>query len=177
MKSVWGRESNGVHPMQRTSLTGHGSIPGEGPLCDTARGCRWWIAIEGRTLHLHDPQTGRNNPQSLPRRPGFVALHQTSQQILGIDWAIVPCSLRPDGYPGRRSVFGIFAPEKGLPDAVARNMDGNLWCGLWRGRSILRLAALGRTPTNVRRHRSRSDCPHAAPDVRVRHQPRCRTRC
>ena len=75
--------------MQVTCLAGSGSILGEGPLWDAARGCLWWIDIEGRLLHRHDTETGRNSAQAMPGRPGFVALHASGQLILGIERAIV----------------------------------------------------------------------------------------
>lgn len=75
--------------MQVTGLAGRGSFLGEGPLWDAARGCLWWIDIEGRTLHRHDLQTGRNSTQPVPGRPGFVALHASGQLVLGIERDIV----------------------------------------------------------------------------------------
>jgi D-xylonolactonase len=75
--------------MQVTSLAGSGSILGEGPLWDAARGCLWWVDIEGRMLHRHDPETGQNSTQPTPGRPGFVALHASGQLVLGIEQAIV----------------------------------------------------------------------------------------
>ena len=71
--------------MQVTCLAGQGSILGEGPLWDAARGCLWWIDIEGRTLHRHDPETGQNSTHVLPGRPGFVALHASAKLVLGIE--------------------------------------------------------------------------------------------
>ena len=70
-------------------LTGRGSVLGEGPLWDAARGCLWWIDIERRMLHRHDVATGRNGKHSLPGRPGFVALHRSGQLVLGIEREIV----------------------------------------------------------------------------------------
>jgi len=75
--------------MQVTCLAGRGSILGEGPLWDATRGCLWWIDIEGRTLHRHDPETSLNSTQALPGRPGFVALHASGQLVLGIEREIV----------------------------------------------------------------------------------------
>ncbi len=71
--------------MQVTCLAGRGSILGEGPLWDGARGCLWWIDIEGRQLHRHDPATGQNSLQAIPGSPGFVALHASGQLVLGIE--------------------------------------------------------------------------------------------
>ena len=75
--------------MQISYLAGRGSILGEGPLWDAALGCLWWIDIEGRALHRHDPQTGRSSTQPVPGRPGFVALHASGQLVLGIEREVV----------------------------------------------------------------------------------------
>lgn len=75
--------------MEVTCLTGSGSILGEGPLWDTARGCLWWIDIEGRILHRHDPAIDRNSQHPMPGRPGFVALHALGHLVIGIERKIV----------------------------------------------------------------------------------------
>jgi D-xylonolactonase len=75
--------------MRVTCLAGRGSLLGEGPLWDTARGCLWWIDIEGRQLHRHDPATDHNSQRAMPGRPGFVALHASGRLVLGIEREIV----------------------------------------------------------------------------------------
>jgi len=75
--------------MQVTCLGGRGSILGEGPLWDAARGCLWWIDIEGRHLHRYDLQDDRHHAQVMPGRPGFVALHESGKLVLGIERHIV----------------------------------------------------------------------------------------
>ncbi len=75
--------------MKVTCLAGRGSVLGEGPLWDAARGCLWWIDIEGRKLHRHDLSTGRNRQHAMPGRPGFVALHRSGPLVLGIEREIV----------------------------------------------------------------------------------------
>lgn len=75
--------------MKVTCLAGRGSTLGEGPLWDASRDCLWWIDIEGRKLHRHDPSSGRNSLQDLPGRPGFVALHAGGQLVLGIEREIM----------------------------------------------------------------------------------------
>ncbi len=78
-----------VNRMRVTYLGGKGSVLGESPLWDNARGCLSWIDIERRLLHRHDLSMGRNRAQAMPGRLGFVAMHESCQLVLGIERELV----------------------------------------------------------------------------------------
>ena len=111
--------------MQVTCLAGRGAILGEGPVWDAARGCLWWIDIEGRCLHCYDAATGQNSVQAMPGRPGFVALHVTGQLVLGIERAIVLF----DPVAGKGVTLAEVDAEGVRINDGFCDSDGQLWFG------------------------------------------------
>lgn len=137
--------------MQVNCIAGRGSTLGEGPLWDAARGCLWWIDIDGRKLHRYDPISGKNVTRMLSGRPGFAALHTSGQLVLGIERKVVLCDpstntgiilaeVDPD-QPGNRINDG------------ASDRDGRLWVGTMDGSvaqpsgALYRLSAEGPVAT------------------------------
>ena len=126
--------------MQVTCLAGRGAILGEGPLWDAARGCLWWIDIEGRRLHRYDLATARNSVQAMPGRPGFVALHATGQLVLGIEREIVLF----DPVAGKGvSLATVDADGVRINDGSC-DSDGQLWIGTMDDKVAQPLGALYR---------------------------------
>jgi xylono-1,5-lactonase len=111
--------------MQVTCLSGRGAILGEGPLWDAARGCLWWIDIEGRALHRHDPATGRNSQRAMPGRPGFVTLHTSGHLVLGIEREVV--LFDPDTEQGNQ-LAEVGGAEIRINDGACDH-TGRLWFG------------------------------------------------
>ncbi len=117
--------------MQVSCLSGRGSILGEGPLWDAARGCLWWIDIEGRRLHSHNPETGRNSTQTMPGRPGFVALHASGQLFLGIEREVV--LFDPDADKGISLAEVDLDHDHNRINDGACDRAGRLWLGTMDG--------------------------------------------
>ena len=49
-----------------------------------------------------------------------------------------------DGAISRRTLFAEFREDEGVPDGLAVDLDGTLWCAMWGAASLVRLAADGR---------------------------------
>lgn len=134
----------GGHRVSVTSIAGPGSILGEGPLWDAARGCLWWIDIEGRALHRHDLETGQNRAHALPGRPGFVALHATGQLVLGIEREIV---LFDPGADRGINIADVAGDSIRINDGSCDHA-GRLWFGTMDDREALPIGALYRLGRN-----------------------------
>ncbi len=55
---------------------------GECPLWSPAEGRLYWIDIDGRAVHRHDPATGTDETRSAPGRPGSLALTADPGRLL-----------------------------------------------------------------------------------------------
>ncbi|QDC10796.1 SMP-30/gluconolactonase/LRE family protein [Oceanicola sp. D3] len=56
-----------------TAVTAPGALIGEGPVWSAGHGKLFWVDVEGRRLHAHDPAEGRNESWAMPEQPGCCA--------------------------------------------------------------------------------------------------------
>lgn len=57
-----------------TPLNDQRAVLGECPVWSTEEARLYWVDIEGKRVHRHDPATGNDESQPLPVRPGSIAL-------------------------------------------------------------------------------------------------------
>ncbi|MEM8708648.1 MAG: SMP-30/gluconolactonase/LRE family protein [Actinomycetota bacterium] len=108
------------------------ALLGECPLWDPLDEVLYWIDIEGRVLHRHDPATGRDATRGMPGRPGalargsrpgelFIAMEH---EIVRFDW----------DEPGRFDRVHELEPpgtgnrlNDGRTDPAGRFVVGSMW--------------------------------------------------
>jgi sugar lactone lactonase YvrE len=117
---------------------------GECPLWSPADGRLYWIDIDGRAVHRHDPATGLDETHPAPGRPGSLALTTDAGRLLVaiegrlalLDWATGDwrdwIGLEPEGQgnrmnDGRCDRAGRFWVGSMAADTAARRSSGALY--------------------------------------------------
>lgn len=80
---------------QITALEAPVAALGESPVWSPRDGALYWVDIDGRRVHRHEPVSARHESRSLDGRPGSLALTAESSrllvasehQLLALDWA------------------------------------------------------------------------------------------
>ncbi len=93
---------------------------GECPTWSVVEDVLYWIDIDGRSLHRHDPSSGTNDVWALPGRPGSLALTATPGRLLvAVEHDLLWVDLTAGDEPRLAPMLNL---EKG-PDRVRLN-DG-----------------------------------------------------
>jgi len=112
---------------------------GESPVWCTEEAILYWVDIDGKTIHRHDPATNTHEMRSIDGRPGSIALTSerdrllvaSEHQLLGLDWntgAITPfASLEVPGAGNRLN--------DGRCDPVGRFVVGSMYADTTAGRT------------------------------------------
>ncbi|OSP56382.1 SMP-30/gluconolactonase/LRE family protein [Pseudoruegeria sp. SK021] len=102
------------------------ALTGETPLWDAARGCLWWLDIQGQRLLQHVPD-GQDRAIPLPTQCGLIALAESGRLILGLENGLV--ALNPETMIWERlSDTEADAPSRRLNDGKP-DRQGRLWFG------------------------------------------------
>ena len=109
---------------------------GEGPLWHPGAGRLFWVDIDGRSLHWHDPASGSSGWWRLERRPGCLAVADDGGLVIGDEMGVQ--RVAPDdlsSVPADRVLptSPIVAVEADRPQA--RMNDGRVdpWGRFWFG--------------------------------------------
>lgn len=131
-----------------------GAALGECPLWSPAEQALFWVDIEGRRVHRHDPASGGNEVRELTGRPGSIALSgevgrllvAVEHQVVWLDWSTgttTPFAVLEDPDLGNRA-------NDGGVDPGGRFVVGTMWPDTSAGRrsgALHRLTPDGRVET------------------------------
>ncbi len=104
---------------------------GEGAFWDVRTGHLHWVDIEGKTLHLYDPATGRNTSRTLVGRPGTVVPRKQPGVVVAVEQKV--CVLdSADATPRELCAFTSEPEGNRLNDGKC-DPAGRLWVGTMSG--------------------------------------------
>ncbi|MEO0491914.1 MAG: SMP-30/gluconolactonase/LRE family protein [Actinomycetota bacterium] len=116
------------------------ALLGECPLWAPDEQVLYWLDIEGRVLHRHDPSTGVNATRGMPGRPGALALGAgPGDVVIAMEHELV--HFRWDDPAGFAALHTLEEPgtgnrlNDGRTDPAGRFVVGSMWADSAAGRS------------------------------------------
>ncbi len=101
---------------------------GESPLWSVAEQALWWVDIEGRALHRHDPASGHSQQWATAQRPACIALHAAGGLIAGMDSGVFHLRPQPDGTVTSAEIAAVRHPRDGMRFNDGRcDRHGRFW--------------------------------------------------
>ena len=131
-----------------------GAALGECPVWSPAEQVLYWVDIDGRRVHRHDPVTGLDEHRDVEGRPGSIALTAdpgrllvaVEHEVVELDWpsrTVTPFAVLEDPARGNRA-------NDGGVDPAGRFVVGTMWPDTGAGRTtggLYRVTGDGRVET------------------------------
>lgn len=111
--------------------------------CAEPRGALWRLGHDRQAALVDSGYTISNGPAFSPDGGRVYVSDSMARRIIAQDVHSDPPYLR------NRRVFATTTLEEGLPDGLAVDADGGLWCAMWGGGCALRFDASGKRTARI----------------------------